>query len=102
MSHTNRPLAVSLVLTLAMLLSGCRKPTEPKPEPKPVPERVPEKPKGRSFVPPTAERRQAGSETRAWHRAVQYFLAHNPQRADRFRASKRPLLSRSPATEFGI
>jgi PBP1b-binding outer membrane lipoprotein LpoB len=42
-------------LTLAMLLSGCKKPPEPKPEPKPVPERVPEKPKGQSFVPPTAE-----------------------------------------------
>jgi hypothetical protein len=55
MSHTNRPLVVSLVLTLAMLLSGCKKPPEPKPEPKPVPERVPEKPKGQSFVPPTAE-----------------------------------------------
>jgi len=47
MSHTNRPLVSSLVLTLAILLSGCKKPPEPKPEPKPVPERVPEKPKGR-------------------------------------------------------
>ena len=59
MSNTNRPLVVSFVLAMAMLLSDCKKPPEPTPEPKPVPEQVPEQvpamPKGQSFVPPAAE-----------------------------------------------
>jgi hypothetical protein len=55
MSRTNRPLSGVIVLALAMQLSGCKKPPEPKPEPKPVPQQVPEKPKGQSFVPRAAE-----------------------------------------------